>query len=87
MLPVFTVGFNLIFKSPVPFAFSALVFLPLLSIASLTCGLTSLITGSGGGAVGAGGSGGGGAGGKGGGGAAVRLPPITQIRFRPLLVL
>ena len=59
-VPVFTLGFNLILKSPVPLEYWFLVLLPRSSFALLTCGFTSLIIGSGGGAVGVGGNGGGG---------------------------
>ena len=66
-VPVFTLGFNLILNDPVPFEYWFLFLLPRSSLALFTCGFTSFIIGSGGGAVGAGGKGGGGAGGKGGG--------------------
>ena len=64
VVPVFTLGFNLILNDPVPFEYWFLFLLPRSSLALFTCGFTSLIIGSGGGAVGAGGKGGGGAGGK-----------------------
>ena len=87
VLPVFTLGFNLILNDPVPFEYWFLVLLPRSSFALLTCGFTSLMIGSGGGAVGAGGNGGGGAGGNGGGAGvgAGAPPPNIHIRFRPLL--
>ena len=84
VLPVFTLGFNLILNEPVPFEYWFLFLLPRSSFALFTYGFTSFIIGSGGGAVGVGGNGGGGAGGKGGGGAGVQ-PPNKHIRFRPLL--
>ena len=85
-VPVFTLGFNLILKSPVPFEYWFLVLLPRSSFAFLTCGFTSLIIGSGGGAVGAGGKGGGGAGGNG-AGAGGELPPANHIIKFPRLLL
>jgi hypothetical protein len=85
-VPVFTLGFNLILRSPVPFEYWFLVLLPRSSLALFTCGFTSLIIGSGGGAVGAGGAGGGGAGGNGGGGAGDLFPPKHIIKFPRLFV-
>ena len=85
MLPVFTLGFNLILNDPVPFEYWFLFLLPRSSFALFTCGFTSLIIGSGGGAVGVGGNGGGGAGGNGGG--VGGEPPPKHVRFRPLLLI
>ena len=85
-VPVFTFGFNLIFKSPVPYEYWFLALLPRSSLARLTCGFTSLIIGSGGGAVGVGGNGGGGAGGKGGGVGGAPPPPKHIIKFPRLFV-
>ena len=65
--PVLTPVFFLILIEPVPLENSLFVLLPRSFLALLTFGLTSLMIGSGGGAVGAGGNGGGGAGGSGGG--------------------
>jgi hypothetical protein len=84
VLPVFTLGFNLILSDPVPFEYWLLFLLPRSSLALLTCGFTSLIIGSGGGAVGVGGNGGGGAGGNG-GGVGGEPPPIHIIKFPRLL--
>ena len=65
LLPVFTVGSNfLILNDPVPSEYWFFVLLPRSSFALLTCGFTSLTSGSGGGAVGLGGKGGGGGGGN-----------------------
>ena len=84
-VPVFTLGFNLILKSPVPFEYWFLVLLPRSSLALFTCGFTSFTIGSGGGAVGVGGKGGGGAGGNGAGGGEPP-PPKQIIKFPRLFV-
>ena len=52
VLPVFTLGFNLILNEPVPLEYWFLFLLPRSSFALFTCGFTSLTIGSGGGAVG-----------------------------------
>tara|TARA_R100001443_G_scaffold78079_1_gene85330 strand:- start:21 stop:317 length:297 start_codon:yes stop_codon:yes gene_type:complete len=79
-VPVLTVFFKGILKAPVPLDIG---FLSFLLLARLTCGLTSVVNGSGEGKGGAGGGGGAGAGANGGGGGGLLGLLKRHIRFHP----
>ena len=81
MLPVYTLGFNIILSDPVPFEYVFLDLFPRSSLALFTCGFTSLITGSGGGGGSNNAAGAGALGGLGGGGDANPSPPATAKGF------